>query len=785
MKGDEFEWEVITRDHSSPMSELMKSPANPTGIGAISTNNNCTVLKAKDITECIREAIEDVNSILGLGKKVARLLLIHCKWDKVLLMEKFFNDHQKLYEEAHVINEANSTKSNTSANSESNECGICLCEMTFDETVTNSCEHKFCKTCWSLYLKMKIMTEGAGDFIFCPETKCNVLIDKDLVYKVLSGNDVVLKQYERLITNSFVQQNLLVRWCPGPGCKFAIRVEGLSFKPIFCKCECNHEFCFDCGDKWHELIPCDVLRKFDDDVFNGLFRSIGKKPAEKKKKVYELNIKRCPQANCSVYIQKMMGCNVVRCSNCYTVFCWDCMRCFKGMTNAYYHQCTEFGSGRSPSPVEDSEFIESEVLEEPWAESWDFRRNRRFAGNHLENMPWFTTDSTTDESDDEIDAMKIGFSTTPLTQRRLQNFRKRKVSPNHALAFPTSNGVMTRSRRHLGTVKKRNAKSRKRNASSKTSQSVPSSSQSVVSKSQSVASTSQSVASTSQNVASTSQSVASTSQRVASTSQRVASTSQSGAFTSLRVASTSQKLSKENLPSTSEEYLSRKSDTTRSRMPRGVLTRAEHLKANLAKTSQDFASTSQDFASTSQDFASTSQDFPSTLKTPKEENQKQVIDLDIYPAFPNDDLNPADRKIAYYSQYLKESDNFEDAMVDLTTIRHNIPYVPNPDYLNSFERVMITLCQCRYTLKYSSIFIMYLESGSEFFILKNLLKDLRDATNQLSGETSHYSTFEYSKQFPQLAFELERNCQLRRRAVLDHVDYGYDYDLWSFDGTSE
>lgn len=68
--------------------------------------------------------------ILQLKTTVTRMLLSYCKWDKILLMEKFYNDPEKLFKEARVMSPFNVLPINESiAESEHNECEICYAEL--------------------------------------------------------------------------------------------------------------------------------------------------------------------------------------------------------------------------------------------------------------------------------------------------------------------------------------------------------------------------------------------------------------------------------------------------------------------------------------------------------------------------------------------------------------------------------------------------------------------------------------------------------------------------------
>lgn len=128
-------------------------------------------------------------------------------------------------------------------------------------------------------------------------------LDEPLKKKHLS-----VSSYTNLTQNIFFQQNLLLRWCPAPGCSFAIKVDFSPVKPISCNCKCGHEFCFDCGEKWHGPVPCDLLKRFNDHIREGVFRPFLYRHREY---VNDDRIKTCPNPLCTVSIQKIFGCPVM------------------------------------------------------------------------------------------------------------------------------------------------------------------------------------------------------------------------------------------------------------------------------------------------------------------------------------------------------------------------------------------------------------------------------------------------------------------------------------------
>ena len=84
------------------------------------------------------------------------------------------------------------------------------------------CGDFYCTQCWIEYLTTKIMDEGASQMIECPG--CNIVVDDQTVMKLIT-DPMVKEKYQHLITNSFVQCNRLLRWCPSPGCTNVIKVE--------------------------------------------------------------------------------------------------------------------------------------------------------------------------------------------------------------------------------------------------------------------------------------------------------------------------------------------------------------------------------------------------------------------------------------------------------------------------------------------------------------------------------------------------------------------------------
>jgi ariadne-1 len=103
------------------------------------------------------------------------------------------------------------------------------------------------------------MHEGIGQTISCP-SKCDILVDDKMVLNLIEVPDV-RRKYQHLITNSFVECNRSMRWCPGTNCTNAIKASYCDVAMVTCT-GCRTSFCFQCGQSWHEPIKCKWLKKW-------------------------------------------------------------------------------------------------------------------------------------------------------------------------------------------------------------------------------------------------------------------------------------------------------------------------------------------------------------------------------------------------------------------------------------------------------------------------------------------------------------------------------------------
>ncbi|XP_033212517.1 E3 ubiquitin-protein ligase arih1l-like [Belonocnema kinseyi] len=297
-------------------------------------NQAFEVLSTEQTVQHMVNSIREVNTVVGIPVTTARILLNHFKWDKEKLMERFYDGNQeKLFENARVINPfkhgptgdqpSQCSSKRCTSKTEKEQCEICFSTLTKHMMTGLECGHRFCIDCWDEYLTTKIMEEGVGQTISCAAHDCSILVDDASVMQLLKHRKVKLK-YQLLITNSFVECNRLLTWCPAPDCSNAIKVQYPGFQSVTCRC--GHTFCFSCGLNWHDPVKCDLLRNWikkcvdDSETYNWI----------------SANTKDCPK--CKAVIEKNGGCNRMLCTNgsCRQDFCWVCLKFWNTHTgNAY------------------------------------------------------------------------------------------------------------------------------------------------------------------------------------------------------------------------------------------------------------------------------------------------------------------------------------------------------------------------------------------------------------------------------------------------------------------
>lgn len=282
-------------------------------------NDRCmkyTVLSLKDISERQRKAISTVCNVLSVSDAEASIILRHFYWDINNVYDQWFVNEEKvrnavglLLHEPNVNEEENSIR-----------CPICFDDYKMgDMKKLKYCGHRFCEECWRIYIHTSISNEGAGCLdLRCPNVipKCGAVVGADMVFSLgLSEEDY--SKYRIYVVRSYVEQNTRVKWCPSPGCEYAVQIDVVNLDASReVVCDCSHKFCWNCLEECHRPIDCDTVKKWVSMINEGesqnLYWIIG-------------NSKPCPK--CKRAIEKDSGCMHMTClRSCGFEFCWICLR---------------------------------------------------------------------------------------------------------------------------------------------------------------------------------------------------------------------------------------------------------------------------------------------------------------------------------------------------------------------------------------------------------------------------------------------------------------------------
>ena len=173
------------------------------------------------------------------------------------------------------------------------DCKICLCNYPVDQSITLTCDHRFCEACIKSYLQGQIMSSKVAESeLICPIENCQ----QEVTPQEVQGN-VEPQIYERFL--EFRLRELPMKECPH--CNFKFQVER-NAQEINCL-NCKKDFCPECNQS-HKGMKCEEFKKEEE--------------------LKDLNYSKCP--SCQEAVVKESGCNFLRCPypRCRTYFCLLC-----------------------------------------------------------------------------------------------------------------------------------------------------------------------------------------------------------------------------------------------------------------------------------------------------------------------------------------------------------------------------------------------------------------------------------------------------------------------------
>lgn len=181
----------------------------PFDIGATNHKANATgsvfefkSLSTHDLQMMVDSDIRGVSNIVGLEvchhsallwwdkpahaiaqPEITSVLLRYFRWDVDKLIDRFMESSDAVLQS---VGEPDSISHNPKKlNTRDFVCGICYDEPPPSEIYSLRCDHRFCKSCWQMYLDEKIKTE-AQCTIPCMHEGCRTVIT-DSSISILSG----------------------------------------------------------------------------------------------------------------------------------------------------------------------------------------------------------------------------------------------------------------------------------------------------------------------------------------------------------------------------------------------------------------------------------------------------------------------------------------------------------------------------------------------------------------------------------------------------------------------
>ncbi|KAK9919207.1 hypothetical protein M0R45_027817 [Rubus argutus] len=300
---------------------------------------NYTVLTEVDICQHQEEDITRISTVLSIPKVAASILLRYYNWSVSKVHDEWFADEEKVRKavglpEKPVIEYPNAKELN---------CGICFETYPCKEMHAAACGHPFCYSCWAGYIGTAI-NDGPGCLMLrCPDPSCGAVVFQDMINALASNED--REKYSRYFIRSYVEDNRKTKWCPAPGCDYAIDfIVGSGSYDVTCRC--SYSFCWNCTEEAHRPVDCGTVAKW-----------ILKNSAESENMNWILaNSKPCPK--CKRPIEKNQGCMHITCTPpCKFEFCWLCLGAWSehGERTGGFYACNRYETAKQEGVYDEAE----------------------------------------------------------------------------------------------------------------------------------------------------------------------------------------------------------------------------------------------------------------------------------------------------------------------------------------------------------------------------------------------------------------------------------------------
>ncbi|GLT87923.1 hypothetical protein SLE2022_059740 [Rubroshorea leprosula] len=300
---------------------------------------NCTILSKADIHQQQDDDIMRISTVLSISNGEASILLRYYNWSVSKVHDEWFADEEKVRKAVGLL-EKPVVKF---PDGREMSCGICFESYPCDRLRTAACGHPFCYSCWAGYIGTAI-NDGPGCLMLrCPDPSCSAAVGQDMINVLASDED--RKKYSCYFIRSYVEDNRKTKWCPAPGCDYAVDfIVGSGSYDVTCRC--SYSFCWSCTEEAHRPVDCGTVAKW-----------ILKNGAESENMNWILaNSKPCPK--CKRPIEKNQGCMHVTCTPpCKFEFCWLCLGAWSehGERTGGFYACNRYETAKQEGVYDETE----------------------------------------------------------------------------------------------------------------------------------------------------------------------------------------------------------------------------------------------------------------------------------------------------------------------------------------------------------------------------------------------------------------------------------------------
>ncbi|KAJ6768238.1 RBR-TYPE E3 UBIQUITIN TRANSFERASE [Salix koriyanagi] len=332
---------------------------------------NYTILSEGDIRQRQDDDIMRIATVLSISKVAASILLRYYNWSVSKVHDEWFVDEEKVRRAVGLLEEP----AVPFPDGREMTCGICFESYPSERLRAAVCGHPFCNSCWAgvlCYLEHRsnifasfivrgrdnlrrlkevfqgyistAINDGPGCLMLrCPDPSCNAAVGQDMIYALTSEEDS--DKYSRYFIRSYIEDNRKTKWCPAPGCDYAVDfIVGSGSYDVVCRCAFS--FCWNCTEEAHRPVDCGTVAKW-----------ILKNSAESENMNWILaNSKPCPK--CKRPIEKNQGCMHITCTPpCKFEFCWLCLGAWSdhGERTGGFYACNRYETAKQEGVYDEAE----------------------------------------------------------------------------------------------------------------------------------------------------------------------------------------------------------------------------------------------------------------------------------------------------------------------------------------------------------------------------------------------------------------------------------------------